>query len=146
MSKRIDLAQVQPNALTAMLSVESYLSEVELSNELKELIKIRSSIINKCAYCIQMHTTEALKIGIKQQKLFALSAWQESPLFSGTERALLALTDEMTLIADEGVSDMTYQQCLEELGEELLAQAMMQVIMINAWNRFALATKMTHTS
>ena len=144
MSKRIDLAQVQPNALTAMLSLESYLSDVELSNELKEIIKIRSSIINKCAYCIQMHTTEALKIGITQQKLFALSAWQESPLFNPTERAILTLTDEMTLISNSGVSDITYQQCLELLGEELLAQSMMQVITINAWNRFALATQMTH--
>ncbi|MGB1319705.1 MAG: carboxymuconolactone decarboxylase family protein [Vibrio gallaecicus] len=144
MSKRIDLAQVQPNALTAMLSLESYLSDVELSNELKEIIKIRSSIINKCAYCIQMHTTEALKIGITQQKLFALSAWQESPLFNPTERAILTLTDEMTLISNSGVSDTTYQQCLELLGEELLAQSMMQVITINAWNRFALATQMTH--
>lgn len=144
MSKRIDLAQVQPNALTAMLSLESYLSDVELSNELKEIIKIRSSIINKCAYCIQMHTTEALKIGITQQKLFALSAWQESPLFNPTERAILTLTDEMTLISNSGVSDTTYQQCLDLLGEELLAQSMMQVITINAWNRFALATQMTH--
>ena len=144
MAKRIDIAQVQPAALTAMLSIEGYLSKVELSGELKEIMKIRASIVNKCAYCIQMHTAEALKIGIDQQKLFALSAWEESPLFDQTERALLKLTDEMTLIANAGVSDMTYQQCLELLGEELLAQAMMQVVMINAWNRFALATKMTH--
>ena len=91
-----------------------------------------------------MHTTEASKVGISKQKLFALSAWQESPLFNKTERALLGLTDEMTMISNSGVSDTTYQQCLELLGEELLAQSMMQVIMINAWNRFALATKMTH--
>ncbi|MGB1322516.1 MAG: carboxymuconolactone decarboxylase family protein, partial [Vibrio gallaecicus] len=66
MLKRIDLAQVQPDALSAMLSIEGYLSDVELSSELKEMIKIRASIINKCAYCIQMHTTEALKIDISQ--------------------------------------------------------------------------------
>lgn len=145
MSKRIELAQIQPNALTAMLSIESYLSDTALSCELKEIIKIRASIINKCAYCIQMHTTEALKIDISKQKLFALSAWQESPLFNKTERALLELTDEMTMISSAGVSDTTYQQCLDLLGEELLAQSMMQVIMINAWNRFALASKMTHS-
>ncbi|MEZ8045972.1 carboxymuconolactone decarboxylase family protein [Vibrio sp. 10N.237.312.C02] len=144
MLKRIDLAQVQPDALNAMLSIEGYLSDVELSSELKEMIKIRASIINKCAYCIQMHTDEALKIDISQQKLFALAAWQESPLFNDTERAILTLTDEMTLISNSGVSDATYQQCLSLLGDELLAQSMMQVIMINAWNRFALATKMTH--
>lgn len=142
MAKRINLAQVQPQALTAMLGIENYLADIALSFELKELIKIRASMINGCAYCIQMHTTEALKNGIAQQKLFALSAWQESPLFDETERAVLHLTDDMTKIADAGVSESVYQSCLELLGEERLAQAIMQIIMINAWNRFALATAM----
>lgn len=144
MSKRIDLGQVQSKSLNAMLSIEGHLSNGALSNELKKLIKIRASIINKCAYCIQMHTTEALQAGVSQHKLFAISAWKESPLFNSTERALLALTDEMTMIFNAGVSETTYQQCLDLLGEELLAESMMQVIMINAWNRFALATKMTY--
>ncbi|ELV8716532.1 TPA: carboxymuconolactone decarboxylase family protein [Vibrio vulnificus] len=144
MAKRINLAQVQPKALTAMLGIENYLADTTLSTELKELIKIRASMINGCAYCIQMHTTEALKNGIAQQKLFALSAWKESPLFDEAERAVLHLTDDMTKIADAGVSDSVYQTSLELLGEERLAQAMMQIIMINAWNRFALATAMMH--
>ncbi|EGQ8090647.1 carboxymuconolactone decarboxylase family protein [Vibrio vulnificus] len=144
MAKRINLAQVQPQALTAMLGIENYLADTALSTELKELIKIRASMINGCAYCIQMHTTEALKNGIAQQKLFALSAWKESPLFDEAERAVLHLTDDMTKIADAGVSDSVYQTSLELLGEERLAQAMMQIIMINAWNRFALATEMMH--
>ncbi|ALM73136.1 TPA: carboxymuconolactone decarboxylase family protein [Vibrio vulnificus] len=144
MAKRINLAQVQPQALTAMLGIENYLADTALSTELKELIKIRASMINGCAYCIQMHTTEALKNGIAQQKLFALSAWKESPLFDEAERAVLHLTDDMTEIADAGVSDSVYQTSLELLGEERLAQAMMQIIMINAWNRFALATAMMH--
>ncbi|MUH95605.1 carboxymuconolactone decarboxylase family protein [Aliivibrio fischeri] len=144
MTTRIDIAKIQPTALSAMLSIESYLSNVNLSAELKELIKIRASMINQCAYCIQMHVPEAEKAGIESQKLFALAAWKESPLFNVTERAVLALTDEMTLIANDGVSDKSYQEALEVLGEEQLAQAMMQIIMINAWNRFALATQMTH--
>ncbi|HDY7976639.1 TPA: carboxymuconolactone decarboxylase family protein [Vibrio vulnificus] len=144
MAKRINLAQVQPQALTAMLGIENYLADTALSTELKELIKIRASMINGCAYCIQMHTTEALQNGIAQQKLFALSAWKESPLFDEAERAVLHLTDDMTKIADAGVSDSVYQTSLELLGEERLAQAMMQIIMINAWNRFALATAMMH--
>ncbi|HFQ5432257.1 TPA: carboxymuconolactone decarboxylase family protein [Vibrio vulnificus] len=144
MAKRINLAQVQPQALTAMLGIENYLADTALSTEFKELIKIRASMINGCAYCIQMHTTEALKNGIAQQKLFALSAWKESPLFDEAERAVLHLTDDMTKIADAGVSDSVYQTSLELLGEERLAQAMMQIIMINAWNRFALATAMMH--
>ncbi|WP_299787431.1 carboxymuconolactone decarboxylase family protein [uncultured Shewanella sp.] len=144
MSKRIDLAQTQPAALSAMLNVENYLSLTVLCAKLKELIKIRASMINQCAYCIEMHTTEALKAGIEQQKLFAISAWKESPLFDDKERAILSLTDEMTLIADSAVSDATYQTALKQLGEEQLAEAMIQVIMINAWNRFALATQMQH--
>ncbi|RTR39176.1 carboxymuconolactone decarboxylase family protein [Shewanella canadensis] len=144
MTERIDLAKTQPAALTAMLSVENYLSQTALPAKLKELIKIRASMINQCAYCIEMHTAEALEAGIEQQKLFAISAWRESPLFDNKERAVLALTDDMTLIADSGVSDASYQACLDKLGEELLAEAMMQVIMINAWNRFALATQMKH--
>ncbi|HDY7948975.1 TPA: carboxymuconolactone decarboxylase family protein [Vibrio vulnificus] len=144
MAKRINLAQVQPQALTAMLGIENYLADTALSTELKEFIKIRASMINGCAYCIQMHTTEALKNGIAQQKLFALSAWKESPLFDEAERAVLHLTDDMTKIADAGVSDSVYQTSLGLLGEERLAQAMMQIIMINAWNRFALATAMMH--
>lgn len=144
MTTRIDIAKIQPKALNAMLSIESYLASVTLSAELKELIKIRASMLNKCAYCIQMHVPEAEKAGVEAQKLFALAAWKESPLFNAIERAVLALTDDMTLIALDGVSDTVYQEALEVLGEEQLAQAMMQVIMINAWNRFALATQMTH--
>ncbi len=143
MTTRIDIAKTEPAAFTAMLSIEHYLADIDLSVSLKELIKIRASMINKCAYCIQMHTQQAVEHGIDQQKLFALSAWQESPLFDQQERSVLAITDEMTLIVG-GVSDETYQQCLDFLGVEALAQVMMQVIMINAWNRFALATKMTH--
>jgi AhpD family alkylhydroperoxidase len=144
MTTRIDIAKTEPAALTAMLSIENYLAEVELSAALKELIKIRASMINQCAYCIQMHTNQAGEIGIEQQKLFALSAWQESPLFDQQERAILAITDEMTLISNQGLCEDSYQQGVELLGEKQLAQVMMQVIMINAWNRFALATKMKH--
>lgn len=141
---RINLAEIQPAALTAMLSLEGYVSGTDLPPEYKEMIKLRASMINKCAYCIQMHTAQALELGMDQQQLFALAAWEESPLFTETERAILALTDEMTRVAEQGVSDSTYQAALDVLGEESLAKVMMQVITINAWNRFALATKMTH--
>ena len=144
MTQRIDIAQTQPAALTAMMSVENYLAETRLSTALKELIKIRASMINQCAYCIQMHTEFALKAGISRNKLFAISAWKESPLFDDTERAVLTLTDELTHVSQVGLSDNTYQECLELLGEEQVAQAIMQVIMINAWNRLAVGTKMTH--
>lgn len=112
MTNRIDISQTQPAALAAMMSVEHYLAETTLPTELKELIKIRASMINQCAYCIQIHTEMALKIGIPQQKLFAVSAWKESPLFNCIERTVLALTDEITHVSHAGLSDSTYQKAL----------------------------------
>ncbi|MDO6500535.1 carboxymuconolactone decarboxylase family protein [Photobacterium sanguinicancri] len=144
MNNRIAIAEVQPKALTAMLGLEGYLATTELTAELKELIKLRASMINQCAYCIEMHTKAALELGVEQQKIFALSAWKESPRFDQKEQALLQLVDEMTLIHQVGVSDATYQACIAHFGEQQTAEAMMQTITINAWNRFALATKMQH--
>ncbi|WP_019615378.1 carboxymuconolactone decarboxylase family protein [Psychromonas ossibalaenae] len=144
MSKRIVIAQVQPQALNAMMGIEHYLAEIDLAFELKELIKMRASIINNCAYCIDMHSKAALEGGIETNKLFAVAAWRESPLFNETEQAVLALTDQMTLVADQGVCDRTYQAAAQALGEKQLAQVMMQIIMINAWTRFAVATQMQH--
>ncbi|MCG7586314.1 carboxymuconolactone decarboxylase family protein [Photobacterium sp. OFAV2-7] len=144
MSKRIDISKVQPKAIQAMMGVESYLSTSDIPVTLCELIKLRASMINKCAYCIQMHAPVALAHNETEQRLLALSAWEESPLFSETERAVLAMTDEITLISDHGLSDETYQRCLTLLGENVLAQCIMQIITINAWNRFAVSTKMVH--
>ncbi|MEZ8826519.1 carboxymuconolactone decarboxylase family protein [Vibrio amylolyticus] len=144
MSKRIDIAKADPKALTAMLSIESYLEQSGLDKPLRQLIKMRASMINQCAYCIDMHTDEALSVGIEQKKLFAIAAWKESPLFDQKEQALLALTDEMTLIANAGVSDETYQQCEKLFGEKALPQIIMQIVMINAWNRYAISSGMTH--
>ncbi|ANS84120.1 uncharacterized protein VSVS12_00303 [Vibrio scophthalmi] len=144
MSNRIDIAQIQPQALQALLGIENYLSTVTLSAELKELIKLRASMINQCAYCIEMHSKQALVLGVDAQKIFALSAWKESPRFEEKEQALLQLVDEMTLIQQNGVAESTYQACIDHLGEQGVAEAMMQIIMINAWNRFALASKMQH--
>lgn len=144
MSNRIDIAQIQPQALQALLGIENYLSTVTLSAELKELIKLRASMINQCAYCIEMHSKQALVLGVDAQKIFALSAWKESPRFEEKEQALLQLVDEMTLIQQNGVAESTYQACIDHLGEQGVAEAMMQIIMINSWNRFALASKMQH--
>lgn len=105
------------------------------------MIKIRASQINGCAYCIDMHTQEALKIGETQRRIFALSAWKESPLFAEEEKAVLQLTEEVTLISEDGVSDETYNKVLKFYGENALAQIIMQVIIINSWNRIAVSTR-----
>lgn len=144
MEKRINIQQLEPNAYQAMFGLEKYLGGIALSKTLKELIKIRASQINSCAYCIQMHTEAALKNGEAAQRIFALSAWRESPLFDDQERAVLALTEEVTLIANKGLSTETYNAALAALGESVLAQAIMQIATINAWNRIAVATHMVH--
>lgn len=144
METRINISQLEPNAYKAMLCLEKYLGGVELNPTLKELIKIRASQINGCAYCIQIHTEQATKQGESEQRIYALSAWKESPLFSDQERVVLAVTDEVTLIAGNGLSKVTYDLALEHLGENVLAQCIMQIVTINAWNRIAVSTHLHH--
>ncbi|MEO6633039.1 MAG: carboxymuconolactone decarboxylase family protein [Mucilaginibacter sp.] len=138
---RISIKDIEPNAYKAMIGLEQYISNSSLSPLLRELIKIRASQINGCAYCIDMHTQEALKIGEIQRRIFALSAWKESPLFTEEERAVLQLTEEVTLISVDGVSKETYDKVLKTYGEQGLAQIIMQVIIINSWNRIAVSTR-----
>ena len=144
MTTRIDISQLQPAAYQPMFGLEGYLTETDLTPTIKELIKLKASMINKCAYCIQMHSEQARKNGETEQRIYALPAWQESPLFTAEERAALALTEEVTHISAAGVSDATYQQCIEVFGKQKVAQLIMQVVTINAWNRIALATKLVH--
>jgi AhpD family alkylhydroperoxidase len=144
MTKRIAIKEIEPEAYKAMLGMEHYTSNSKLPKQLRELIKIRASQINNCAYCIDMHTEEALKIGETQRRIFAISAWKESHLFSEAERAVLQLTEEVTLIAKDGVKDETYEKVLSFYDKNDLAQIIMQVIVINSWNRIAVSTKMIY--
>jgi len=139
--QRKSIKDIEPNAYKGMLGMEQYIKNSQLPALLREMIKIRASQINRCAYCIDMHTQEALKIGETQRRIFALSAWQESPLFTAEERAVLQLTEEITLISEDGVSDETYDKVLKLYGENALAQIIMQVIIINSWNRIAVSGK-----
>ncbi|HEY4327576.1 MAG TPA: carboxymuconolactone decarboxylase family protein [Mucilaginibacter sp.] len=138
---RISIKDIEPDAYKAMIGLEQYISNSSLSPLLRELIKIRASQINGCAYCIDMHTQEALKIGETQRRIFALSAWRESPLFTEEERAVLKLTEAVTLISVDGVSDETYAKVRKIYGERGLAQIIMQLIIINSWNRIAVSTR-----
>ena len=144
MSERIQLASQVPAAVSAMMGLEAYLGGTDIPLSLKELIKLRASMLNGGAYCSVMHAEVAMKHGDSPQRLLALAAWRESPLFDERERAVLALTDEVTLIGERGLTEETYQQALALLGETLLAQCLMQVVTINAWNRIAVATRMEH--
>jgi len=144
MENRINIISLEPKAYTAMLGLEEYLSNSTLDILTREMIKIRASQINSCAYCIQMHAEQARELGETEQRIYALSAWRESPLFTDRERAVLSLTDEITLLANNGLSKEVYEQALQILGENVLAEAIMQVVTANAWNRIAVATAMRH--
>ena len=140
MTKRKAITTIEPEAYTAMAGLEQYIRNSSLPSLLREMIKIRASQINGCAYCIDMHTQEAIKIGETAQRIFALSAWRESPLFSEEEKAVLKLTEEVTEMTKDGVTDETYDSVLKFYGENGLAQIIMQVIIINSWNRIAVST------
>ena len=141
MSRRVVIKELEPKAYEAMLGLEKYLSQTNLEASLKELIKIRVSQINGCAYCIDLHTKDARKLGETEQRIYALSAWRETPFFSQKERAVLALAEEITFI-NHGVSDETYHKVAQVLDYHTLSQAIIAIITINAWNRIAISTQM----
>ena len=141
MSTRINLQQVEPAAYKAMYGLEGYLQTSQLSKTHKDLIKLKASMINGCAYCINMHTQEAKKHGETDQRIFLLSAWRETTLYTEEERAILALTEEVTLIQNH-VSEETYKTAERLFGANYLSHIIMAIVTINAWNRIAITTEM----
>ena len=141
MENRISIYKLEPAAYDAMLVLENYGKKTEVSPILKELIKIRASQINGCAYCIDMHTEDALKIGETARRIFLLSAWREAPVFTEQERIVLQLTEEVTLISKGGLTDETYKKVIGYFGEKTTAQLIMLIVIINSWNRIAVSTK-----
>ena len=141
MGKRIKLAKLDPQAYEAMLRLEKYIAESVLDKRLYELIKTRASQINGCAYCINMHVRDAVKEGETTQRLFLLDAWRETDLYTEKERAVLALTEAMTLITKGHVPDEVYNEAARHLTEKELAAVIMAVVTINGWNRIAITTR-----
>ncbi|WP_415894099.1 carboxymuconolactone decarboxylase family protein [Neptuniibacter sp. PT8_73] len=146
MLQRIDFVKSHTSAFNTMLQMENYLSDISIGYKLKGLIKIRASMLNECAFCIDMHTSQARAKGESEQRIYALSAWRKSKLFSEEERVALALTEEITLTNPQDLSDQTYQQGLEQFGEKGFVEIIMQITAINAWNRIAIATRMEKSS
>lgn len=141
MEQRVNIAEVFPEAYKGMYALIKNLGNLNITPIQKELIKIRASQINQCAFCLNMHTRDALKIGETQQRIFLLNAWRETDLFSPEEKAMLALTEEVTLISQHGVSDATYQQAAQFFNPEQIAHIIMSIVLINSWNRIAVSTK-----
>lgn len=140
MQARLELS-ANPAAYRAMLQLEHYIRGSGINPTLLELIKIRASQINGCAFCIDMHTKDARLRGETEQRIYALNGWRETPFFSPEERAALAFTEAVTLIATDHVSDALYQEVSQYFSPEQIANLLMAIVTINAWNRIAIATR-----
>ncbi|WP_269237200.1 carboxymuconolactone decarboxylase family protein [Flavobacterium flavigenum] len=137
MNSRIVIPQVAPEAYQALMNLEKYISTTSLTPTHKELIKIRASQINGCAFCINMHTADARKLGETEQRIYLTSAWREADVFTEEEKAILALTEQVTLISNH-VSDEVYENAARLFDKKYLAEIILTIITINSWNRFAI--------
>lgn len=142
MEQRVNIYQSQPTAYDGMFALEEFLKNSPLSKPQISLIKMRASQINGCAFCINMHTQEAVKAGETHQRLHMLNAWQDSDLFSDEEKALLKITEEITLINQNGLIDKTYQSARRLFNDQTIIAIIMAATTINAWNRIAISTRM----
>ncbi len=143
MQARLDPQKVSPAAYRAMSGLEMFVrKQSRLEPTLIELVKVRASQINGCAFCIDMHSKDARAEGETEQRLYALSAWRETPFFTDRERAALALTEAITLIGEGHVPDAVYEQAKESFSEEELVNLTLAIITINGWNRIAITFRM----
>ena len=139
MQPRLDHAKIAPDGIKAMWGLERYVHNCSLEPSLIELVKFRASQINGCAYCIDMHTKDARAHGESEQRLYALSAWRETPFFTNRERAALAWTEAVTLVANTGVPDDVYEEVQRHFDDEEIVDLTLAVVAINGWNRLAVS-------
>jgi AhpD family alkylhydroperoxidase len=139
MSSRLDAARIAPELRTVMRNLENYVHQSGLEPTLLELVKLRASLINGCAYCIDMHTKVARSLGETEQRLYAVSVWRETPFYSERERAALAWTEAVTLVSVDQVPDEVYDLARRAFGEKELVDLTAAIIAINGWNRVAVA-------
>jgi AhpD family alkylhydroperoxidase len=139
MKARIDYDKVSPDVLKRLMPVEHYVHNSGLEASLLELVKMRASQINGCAYCIDMHSKDARAHGETEQRLYALDAWRETPFYTDRERAALAWTEAVTLITKGHVADEVFDTVRQHFSEEELVNLTLAVTMINTWNRLSIA-------
>jgi len=133
--ERINFKQLVPGAYRAMLALERYVHQSGLESSLLELVKMRASQINGCAYCLDMHSKDARAAGETEQRLYVLPAWRESPFYSDRERAALAWTESVTLLSETHVPDDVYQFARQHFSDEELVNLTIAIVAINGWNR-----------
>lgn len=134
---RMDYGALAPEAVRAQMGLESYVRRCSLEHSLVELIKLRASYLNGCAYCVDMHSKDARAAGETEQRLYAIPVWRETPFFTPRERAALAYTEAATRMGDAGISDAIYDEVRRHFSEREIVDLVMAVITINGWNRLA---------
>jgi AhpD family alkylhydroperoxidase len=139
MEPRLDFAKIAPGARTAMWHLEKYVRDSGLETPLLELVRVRASQMNGCAFCIDMHTQDARAEGETEQRLYALNAWRETPFFTDRERAALEWTEAVTGIAGSHVPDELFERARIHFGEAELVNLTMAIVAINGWNRLAIS-------
>lgn len=144
MKMRLNFPAAAPNAIKAMLDLENYVRNCGLELSLIELVKTRASQINGCAYCVHMHTRDARAAGETEERLYLLSAWRESPLYTPRERAALAWTESLTQVAETGAPDQDYEEVRQHFKDEELVNLTLLIGAINVWNRLAVGFRSIH--
>lgn len=139
MEPRIDMRKVSPGAVTAMLGLERYLHTCGLQKNLMDLIKLRVSQMNGCAYCIDMHSKDLRAAGETEQRLYLLDAWREAPFYNQRERAALAWAEAVTKVTEGHVRDEVFAEARSQFSEEELVNLTLAVVAINSWNRLSIS-------
>jgi AhpD family alkylhydroperoxidase len=137
---RLPLDQLKPGAYKAVMGMEMY-ARANNDPVLYHLVKLRASMINGCAYCVDMHSREALAEGEDSRRLFGVAAWHEGPFYTDRERAALALTDAVTRLGQDGVSDEVWDAAAKEFNPEELGNLLIAIATINVWNRLSISTR-----
>ncbi|MEI2692230.1 MAG: carboxymuconolactone decarboxylase family protein [Anaerolineae bacterium] len=135
MEQRLDYKEHAPEGFKALLKLEHYIHHSGLEGSLLELVKTRASQINHCAWCLDMHTKDARAAGESEQRLYLLPAWREAPFYSQRERAALAWTEAVTLVAQDEFSDELYAEMRRHFSEKELVDLTLAIVAINGWNR-----------
>ncbi|HEX5598805.1 MAG TPA: carboxymuconolactone decarboxylase family protein [Micromonosporaceae bacterium] len=136
----MDWTKAAPAAFQAVLGLETYV-QANVDHTVLELVKLRASMLNGCAFCVDMHSRDALAAGESSRRLFAVAAWREAPFFDARERAALALTDAVTRLGEHGVPDEVWQEAAAVWKDDELANLLVAIATINVWNRLAVSTQ-----
>lgn len=139
MMARIDHSKISPDALRAMLNLEQYVRSTGLEQSLLELVRLRTSYMNGCAWCVDMHTKDARAAGESEQRLYAVPVWRDTPFFTARERAALAWAEAVTALGHDGVPDEVFEEARKHFDERELVNLTMALVAINGWNRLNVA-------